>query len=258
MTNFPAILVEPIPNIPDITPKTDLSHTLIAATDHADLTVKDGNVFIISQKIVSKAENQYVELDTILPSKRALELSQKTSKDPRLVELILSESNEVIRYKKGVIVVEHRLGYVMANAGIDSSNLGLFEDNRERVLLLPENPDATCADLQKKFEHHYHCNLGVIVSDSVGRAWRKGSIGIALGAAGLPALWNRIGEPDLYGRALQVTEIGLADQLACAASLIMGEGAEGFPVVKLGGFKWPQSNSTGQHLLRTKDEDLFR
>jgi coenzyme F420-0:L-glutamate ligase/coenzyme F420-1:gamma-L-glutamate ligase len=211
-------------------------------------------VLVVAQKVVSKAEGRYVSLDTVTVSPRAAELAALTRKDPRLVELILSESVEVLRAKPDVLIVRHRLGYVMANAGIDRSNVG----GRERVLLLPRDPDASAAALRLALAERYGLSLGLIISDSFGRPWRKGVTNVALGAAGLPALLNRRGEPDRNGRRLEVTEVALADQLASAAGLLMGEGAEGLPAVLISGLSWSAAHTPARSLIRPLEEDLFR
>ena len=220
--------------------------------------VLDGDIFVIAQKIVSKSEDRYVNLSSIIPSKNALKLAKSINRDPRLVEVILSESIDVVRHAPGVLIVQHRLGYVMANAGIDASNLEPATGKSERVLLLPQDPDATCRQLRQQFEINFNRRVGVIINDSVGRAWRNGSVGTALGVAGPPALWDRIGETDLFGRPLRVTQIGFADQIASAAALVMGEGAEGLPVVKVSGLNWEPVYTDGKTLLRDKERDLFR
>ncbi len=253
-----SLFAQAVPDVPLIAPGADLAREITRAVDAAALKVADGDILVIAQKIVSKAEDRYVALDTVTPSQRALALSREADKDPRVVELILSESSEVIRCHHGVLIVEHRLGYVMANAGIDASNVGPFDDGRERVLLLPRDPDATCARLRDEFERHFDCRVGVIINDSVGRAWRNGSVGIALGVSGPPALWSHIGEDDLIGRQLRITEVGFADQIAAAAALLMGEGAEGQPVVMLSGLAWPPVETDGRQLLRARERDLFR
>ena len=250
--------VHAIPEIPLIAPGDDLAAIIIDALDSSTLEISDGDILVIAQKIVSKSENRYVDLATVTPSSRARELAAKVDKDPRLVDLILSESSEMLRAAKGVLVVVHRLGHVMANAGIDQSNLGPDENGRERVLLLPENPNAASARLRSLFENHFQRRIGVIINDSVGRAWRNGSVGMALGVAGPPALWDRIGTDDLFGRPLQITQIGLADQIAAAAALVMGEGAEGQPVVKVSGLPWEAVTTNADSLLRAKEQDLFR
>ena len=146
----------------------------------------------------------------------------------------------------------------MANAGVDASNLSKTCDEKERVLLLPRNPNATCLQFRKDFEDAFDRRIGVIISDSVGRAWRNGSIGMALGVAGPPALWDRVGDEDLYGRPLGVTEVGFADQVAAAAALVMGEGNEGLPVIKVSGLDWQPVDTNADALLRPKERDLFR
>jgi coenzyme F420-0:L-glutamate ligase/coenzyme F420-1:gamma-L-glutamate ligase len=208
-----------------------------------------GDVIVVAQKIVSKAENRLVDLATVTPSERAKRLARETDKDPRLVHLILSESERVLRAVKGVMIVIHKRGYVLANAGIDASNVG-----EDRVLLLPEDPDASAARLSAAL------GVPVIVNDSLGRAWRNGTIGTALGAAGLPSLLDLRGKPDLFGRALRASEIGLADEIAAAASLVQGQAAEATPVVLVRGVgallaAAPARNASA--LVRAKENDLF-
>lgn len=247
-----------IPGIPFVAPGHDLAAIIIDAVDRAEVDVVDGDIFVIAQKIVSKSENRYVDLATVTPSEKARELGAKADKDPRLVELILTESTEVLRCGPGVIVAAHRLGYVLANAGIDASNLQPDAEGRERVLLLPKDPNATSAVLRKHFEAHFNRRIGVIISDSIGRAWRLGSIGTALGVSGLPALVDQIGMTDLFGRLLRTTVVAFADQLASAAVLVMGEAAEGLPVAKVSGLDWEPAKSDATSLLRPKENDLFR
>jgi len=247
-----------IPKIPEIKPQDDIASIIAGAISLAQIEINDSDIFVIAQKIVSKSEDRFINLDSIKPSKYAKQLARLVEKDPRLVEVILSESVEVVRYSPGVLIVEHKLGYIMANAGVDASNIGNSSDEVERVLLLPKNPNATCAHLRNYFEDSFDRQIGVIISDSVGRAWRNGSVGLALGAAGVPALWDRIGDKDLYGRPLYVTEIAFADQVASAASLVIGEGNEGLPVVKVSGLEWNPVKSNADILLRPKEKDLFR
>jgi coenzyme F420-0:L-glutamate ligase / coenzyme F420-1:gamma-L-glutamate ligase len=247
-----------VPDLPLIMPGDDLASVIIDRIEQSATKVDDGDVFVIAQKVVSKAENRYVDLRTITPSAKALELADIVEKDPCLVEVILSESSDIVAYRQGVLIVTHRNGYVMANAGVDASNLEPDSDGSEQVLLLPLDSDASCVHLRQAFENHFGCRIGVIVNDSVGRPWRNGSVSLALGVSGPPAVWDRIGQQDLYGRELQVTQIGFADQIAAAAALVMGEGAEGIPVVKVGDLVWETSTSNGRQLLRDKNQDLFR
>jgi coenzyme F420-0:L-glutamate ligase/coenzyme F420-1:gamma-L-glutamate ligase len=251
------VTLTPIPNIPKLKPGDDLAGVLIAACKAGALLPADRDVLVVAQKIVSKAEGRYVDLAAVTPSPRAATLAAEVEKDPRLVEVILSESRRVVRHRPGVLIVEHRIGFVMANAGIDRSNVdpafGL-----EPVLLLPENSDASAAMLREHFAAHFHKDVGVIVSDSFGRAWRRGTVGVALGCAGLPALNDMRGQPDLYGRALRVTQTGFADEIAAAATLVMGEAAEAQPAVLVRGLTWSGAPSPAAGLMRPADEDLFR
>jgi len=246
--------------IGEIAPGEDLAGILGAALGGLCGPARTGDpprpagVLVVAQKAVSKAEGRYVLLDTVAVSPRAAELATLTRKDPRLVELILSESVEVLRAKPQVLIVRHKLGYVMANAGIDRSNVG----GHERVLLLPRDPDASAAALRSALEARYHIDAAVIVSDSFGRPWRKGVTNVALGAAGLPSLIDRRGERDRHGRRLEVTEVALADQLAAAAGLLMGEGAEGLPAVWISGMAWGAPALPARSLIRPIAEDLFR
>ncbi|MEH6543742.1 MAG: coenzyme F420-0:L-glutamate ligase [Porticoccaceae bacterium] len=253
-----------LPDFPLIQPGDDLFDLILKGLSRAGETLAAGDILVVAQKIVSKAENRYVELSNITPSPKAQDLAKQVEKDSRLVEVILSESNEVVRTCPGVLVVEHKLGYVMANAGVDASNIkhaGSAESRTgDRVLLLPTNPDGSAAELAKSLSQHGGCPVGVIINDSVGRAWRNGTVGLALGAAGFPALYDRRGEQDLFGRTLEVSEVALADQVAAAAALVQGEGDEGLPVVLVRGVSWPETAlpNNAETLLRPKHKDLFR
>jgi coenzyme F420-0:L-glutamate ligase / coenzyme F420-1:gamma-L-glutamate ligase len=246
--------------IGEIEPGDDLAGILgaalgrLAAMAHTLAASPSQGVLVVAQKVVSKAEGRYAALDGVVVSPRAAELAALTRKDPRLVELVLSESVEVLRAKPDVLIVRHRLGYVMANAGIDRSNL----HGQDRVLLLPRDPDASAAKLRTALKARHGIDAGVIIADSFGRPWRRGVTNVALGAAGLPALLDRRGEPDRNGRRLEVTEVALADQLASAAGLLMGEGAEGLPAVWIGGIAWAAAHVPARSLIRPLDEDLFR
>jgi coenzyme F420-0:L-glutamate ligase/coenzyme F420-1:gamma-L-glutamate ligase len=215
------------------------------------------DVLVVAQKIVSKAEGRVIDLATIEPSAKAIALAAEVDKDPRLVEVILSESVRVVRARRNVLIVEHRLGFIMANAGVDQSNVGPA-DGAQRALLLPENPDRSAAALRMGLMAVTGIDLAVVINDSFGRAWRQGTAGVAIGAAGLPALIDLRGRPDLFGRKLEVSVIGFADEIAAAASLVMGQADEAAPVVLIRGLRWSAPESTAASLIRPSNEDLFR
>lgn len=246
-----------LPDVPLIRPGDDLWGILAGSLEGAGIMPQNNDVLVVAQKIVSKAEGRYVCLDGIEPSRRARELAEATDKDPRLVEVILGESEEVLRYRPGLLIVVHKLGLVMANAGVDQSNLEAHEAH-ERVLLLPTDPDRSSAQLKDALDRYFRTRIGVVISDSVGRPWRAGTVGVALGAAGFPALEDLRGQPDLYGRPLQVSQAGLADMIASSAALLMGEGAEGSPAVLVRGVAWSGPAAPGSALIRPREADLFR
>jgi coenzyme F420-0:L-glutamate ligase/coenzyme F420-1:gamma-L-glutamate ligase len=245
-----------LPNIPLVQPGDDICAIIKAGLGEAGLVLESGDVIVIAQKIISKSENRYVDLASLTPSDKAIEIAEVTGKDPRHVEAVLSESAEVLRFKKNVMIVAHRLGYVMANAGIDESNIK--HDDGSQVLLLPVDPDRSCAELKAALDRACHVSIGVIINDSFGRAWRNGVVGVALGAAGIPSLHNMIGSPDLFGRAMKVTEVAVADELAAAASLAMGQGAEGTPIVHVRGYMNTAPENNAAALIRPKHMDMFR
>jgi coenzyme F420-0:L-glutamate ligase / coenzyme F420-1:gamma-L-glutamate ligase len=243
--------------MPLVRPGDDLAGLIRDALARAGLTLAAGDVLVVAQKVVSKAEGRLVRLETVEPSAEARRLAARAGKDPRLVEVILSESREVLRVRDNLIIARHRLGLVMANAGVDHSNVEGAEG--EAVLMLPEDPDASCARLGAALARDAGCHVGVIVNDSVGRAWRRGQIGTAIGCWGLHALQDLRGRPDLFGRALQVSEAALADQLASLAGLLQGQADEGRPVVLVrGGFADPAARGTAADLIRPLEQDLFR
>lgn len=243
--------------VPEIAAGDDLGEVVVNALETSVCNLNDGDVLVIAQKIVSKSEGRSVFLDEVTPSRGAIELAAEVDKDPRLVELILSESTEVLRKRPGVLVVVHRLGVVLANAGIDASNVG-EADGRERVLLLPEDPDQSCDSLRTDLGRRTGVSVGVIINDSIGRAWRLGTVGIALGVSGLPGLVDLREQPDMHGRPLQVSETALADELAAAASLIMGQADEARPIVRARGVPYDRRDGSARELLRPADLDLFR
>ncbi|HVR30733.1 MAG TPA: coenzyme F420-0:L-glutamate ligase [Thermoanaerobaculia bacterium] len=235
----------------------DLAALILDGVARAGDELRDRDVLVVAQKIVSKAENRYLDLRTTVPSEQARALAREVDKDPRLVEVILRESSEVVRYRTGVLVVAHRLGLVLANAGVDQSNI-THEEELDRVLLLPEDPDASAARLREALRARAGADVGVVINDSLGRPWRHGTVGVALGAAGIVCLRDLRGIPDLFGRALRVTEVGVADELASAASLLMGQAGEGTPVVLARGLDLAGTAIGASTLLRPKSQDLFR
>lgn len=246
-----------VANLPHIQPKDDLAALILRALRQSELTLQNGDVLAIAQKIVSKAEGRFVNLAAVTPSARALEVAAQTTKDPRLVELILQESSEISRLKKGVLVVRHRLGFTSANAGIDRSNVGSPEAG-EWVLLLPQDPDASAVRLRAEFWAQSGAEVGVLITDSHGRPFRLGTVGVAIGVAGIPALWDRRGEQDLYGYTLEHTDVGVADEIAAAAGLLMGQAAEGAPVVLIRGLRFSAPVGKAVDLVRPKELDLYR
>lgn len=246
-----------VPDLPLLKPGDDLAALIAEAMERAAMTPADGDVLVVAQKAVSKAEGRYVDLATVVPSPRANALAKEVQQDPRLVEVILSEATGVVRRGPHVLIVEHRLGYVMANAGVDRSNVAPTA-GAEPVILLPRDPDASAETLRGSLAAHFDKRLAVIVNDSFGRAWRNGTVGVALGAAGLETLKDHRGRPDLYGRSLRVSQSAVADELAAAASLLMGQADEGFPVILVCGLGHSGVADTARPLLREPAQDLFR
>lgn len=268
-----ALILTSLSNIPLIRRDDNLADIVVNTLRENNISLEDNDILVYAQKIVSKAEGRTVDLATVTPTHRAIELGERTEKDPRLVELILQESNEVLRTRVGVIIVEHKLGFVCANAGIDHSNVGSPTGDREAsrigaegglevreewVLLLPEDPDRSAEKIRSEVEARTGKRIGVLIIDSHGRAWRNGTVGVAIGIAGVPGLEDLRGKPDLFGYKLQVTQVGAADELAAAASLVMGQAAEGTPVVHVRGFPFQLRESSLKELIRPKEQDLFR
>jgi coenzyme F420-0:L-glutamate ligase / coenzyme F420-1:gamma-L-glutamate ligase len=253
------ITITALDGIPQVRPRDDLAGLLIAALLKQGVAPRSRDILVITSKIVSKAEGRYLDLTTIEPGMRALEFARITGKDARIVEAVLSESSEVVRAKPNVLIVATRHGFILANAGIDQSNLEA-KDHGRRVLLLPQEPDASAARIKARVDEQFGIEVGVIISDSAGRPWRLGTTGIAVGAAGVPALWDRRGEADLSGRPLEITEVGFADAVATAAVLAMGEAAEGCPAALVRGARWGAKAEArpASALLRPKSEDMFR
>jgi coenzyme F420-0:L-glutamate ligase / coenzyme F420-1:gamma-L-glutamate ligase len=247
----------PVDGLPEIRPGDDLPILLgKRLRAGASPALAHGDVVVVTQKIVSKAENRFVALADVTPSARATALARETNKDAALVELVLSESSDVVRAAPNVLITRHRLGHIMANAGIDASNIGAA--NSDKVLLLPQDPDASAAAIREHFAEHLGIEVAVIISDSFGRPWRMGTINVAIGVAGMSALIDERGKADRDGRELQMTQIAVADAIAAAAGLVMGEGSEGIPVTVVRGWTDHGTAQTSASLLRPRTEDLFR
>jgi coenzyme F420-0:L-glutamate ligase/coenzyme F420-1:gamma-L-glutamate ligase len=243
--------------LPLVKPGDDLVELIASALKRNGVTPCAKDVLVVAQKIVSKAEGRLVDLATIKPSAEAVALAADLHKDPGLVEVILSESVRVVRASRSVLIVEHRLGFIMANAGVDQSNVA-SPNGAHRVLLLPENPDQSAESLRRGLLALTGVDIAVVINDSFGRPWRQGTAGVAIGAAGLPALIDLRGRPDLFGRKLEVSIIGFADEIAAAASLLMGQADEALPAVLIRGLSWSAPQSTAASIVRSPKEDLFR
>ena len=262
------LTLTPLQQIPLIRRDDNLADIVLNALQQNRISLQEDDVLVFAQKIISKAEGRTVNLATVTPSQRAIAIGKDAQKDARLIELILQESNEVLRTRIGAVIVEHKLGFVCANAGIDHSNVNSplivreeldgIEKSEDWVLLLPRDPDLSSRKMRDELLSKTGKRVGVLIIDSHGRAWRNGTVGAAIGVAGLPALEDLRGKPDLFGYTLQVTQVGVADELAAAASLIMGQAAEGTPVVHVRGFPYPMRESELKELIRPKEQDLFR
>jgi coenzyme F420-0:L-glutamate ligase / coenzyme F420-1:gamma-L-glutamate ligase len=240
-----------------VEPGDDLGAITVEAFATNGVTPQNGDVLVVAQKIVSKAEGRYADMASVAPSEQAIALAAEVDKDPRFVEVVLSESRRVARHRPGLLIVEHRLGFVMANAGIDHSNIAAGEAD-ERALLLPLDPDSSAARLRDHLTGVFGVAIAVIICDSFGRPWRKGTVGVAIGAAGLPAFIDLRGQPDLFGRELLVTETGFADEIAAAAGLVMGQADEAIPMVLVRGLSWSAPEAPAAALVRPAEHDLFR
>ena len=255
MPSPPALQLVPITGLPEIRHGDDLA-TLIAEAARAQETpLAPADVVVLAQKIVSKAEGRRVHLAGVTPSDRARELAAICDKDPRLVELVLSETDEIVRCVRNILIVRHRLGMTVANAGIDQSNI---EDGDGHALLLPLDPDGSAGVLHRALSEHAGGPVGVVINDSFGRPWRKGTCGTAIGCAGVESLMDLRGRPDRFGRALRTSELGLADEIAAAASLVMGQAAESVPVVVVRGLPACARALPAAALIRKGEDDLFR
>jgi len=254
-----ALTLAPLVDFPIIQNGDNLADIILAALKVNQIKLQNGDVLTIAQKVISKAEGRRVDLQSVQVSAEAYALAKKTDKDPRIVELILNESKKVLRHRPGLIVVEHKLGFVCANAGIDRSNVKQDEGSEdESVLLLPKDPDRSASEIRQVLEKSTEKRIGVLIIDSHGRAWRNGTVGISIGFSGLPGIVDLRGDPDLFGYELKATQIAAVDELAAAASLMMGQADEGLPVVHVRGFPYPLREGFFTEIPRDVESDLFR
>lgn len=254
-----SMVLTALKGIPLIRQGDDLADIIASALVATGLELQENDILVLGQKIVSKAEGRMVNLTTITPGEIARKLATEVGKDPRVMELVLQESRSVLRKRPGTVIVEHNLGFICANAGIDHSNVaGVGSAAEEYVLLLPKDPDASAASLRKDLESRSRAHLGVMIIDSHGRAWRLGTVGACIGLSGIPTLIDERGWKDLFDYTLHITVVGVADELAAAASLMMGQAAEGTPVIHVRGFPYPLGEGSLRELLRPPELDLFR
>ena len=251
--NTRPVTIIPIIEIPLIKPGDDLVGIILNGLNSSAITLVDGDILIITQKIVSKAEGAIVEIDYCRPSHEAQQIANSCHKDVRIIELILRESKKILRQRQDLFITEHNNGYICANAGIDYSNV-----EGDCVTLLPKNPDQTASRIRARIKKLLNVNIAVIITDSQGRPFRKGIVGVALGSSGISALVNKKGSKDLFGYRLKHTEIALIDELASAALLLMGETDEGIPVVVIRGLNYPKRSGKAKNLIRAEKDDLFR
>jgi len=253
-----SLVLTALDNIPTIGRGDDLAAIILNAASQQGLMLQQGDIIVLAQKIVSKAEGRFVRLSDVTPSDKARDIAIQTHKDPRIVELVLRESVRVVRATPKALIVENQHGLILANAGIDASNVETDKSGEETVLLLPKNPDASASALRASLLSQTGLELGILVNDSLGRPWRLGTVGTAIGVAGMPGMIDMRGRKDRNGRKLMATELGVADELAAAASLLMGQAGEGRPVIHIRGFPHALRAGTSRELLRARDMDLFQ
>jgi len=248
----PTVSIIPVTGLPEFREGDDVAGQIIAIAK-AGTGIEPGDVVVVTQKIVSKAEGRVVPLADVTPSPEAERLAVETEKDPRLVELILRESTEIVRQRGPVLITETRHGFVCANAGIDASNVGVDG----LVCLLPEDPDRSAAAIHAGIKQLTGIDVAVIISDTFGRAWREGHTNVAVGAAGMLPFVDYVGQKDPFGYELRVSTLAVADELAGAAELVMGK-LDGVPVAIIRGYDYPRGPGTARQIVRAKENDLFR
>jgi coenzyme F420-0:L-glutamate ligase / coenzyme F420-1:gamma-L-glutamate ligase len=252
---FPSFQAYALPDVPLVKAGDNLPQLIIEGLERAGFHLQNGDIISIASKIISKSEGRFVTLADVVPGTEALEVAEKAAKDPRVVELVLQEAKSISRMRKGVLVTEHRLGFISANSGIDASNV---DASQEKVLLLPKDPDASAEAIRQSLEAQTGAEIAVIITDTHGRPFRLGNVGVAIGVAGMQALVDRRGEPDLFGRILQATVLGYADMVASTAHLLTGEGAEGLPIVLIRGLQFPKGEGKASDMNRPASEDMYR
>ena len=252
-----SITLTALPGIPLVRPGDNIVELIIKSLQSTKLNLLDNDILVIAQKVISKSEGRYVKISDVEPSEKSYLLAKSTGKDPKLVELIRRESKKIVRHRKGVIVTENCQGVTMANSGIDRSNVEKYGDS-EQVLLLPINPDKSAEKIRNELCQRANVNIAVIINDSLGRAWRNGTIGTALGVSGLPSLLDFRGVPDLFGKSLNVSEEAIADEFSSAASILQGQAAEGRPIVLIRGYSTSLTATKASYLIRKKEKDLFK
>jgi coenzyme F420-0:L-glutamate ligase/coenzyme F420-1:gamma-L-glutamate ligase len=252
----PRAIFTALVGFPEVQPGADLMTLLGQVLQETGIGLLDGDILVLASKIVAKAEGRLVDLAQVRPGPRATEVAGRTGKDPRLVEVILRESDTISRMRPGLLIVRHKLGFTSANAGIDHSNV-CRTDGDELILLLPADPDASAAALRVAIQQQLGANVGIVIADSHGRPFRLGTVGIAIGVAGLPALWDRRGDPDRQGVPLEHTEVGTADEIAAAAGLLMGQADESLPAVHIRGLSLPPIQGRAADLIRPRESDVY-
>lgn len=255
MSKAPSFQVHALSGVPMVQAGDDLPNLILKAINQSEFTLETGDIIVIASKIVSKSEGRIVALADVVPSDKALQVAQEVDKDPRMVELILAESEGISRQRKGVLVTEHRLGFVSANSGLDASNV---DDTQANVLLLPLNPDESAQKIRLKLQELTAQDIAIVITDTHGRPFRLGNSGVAIGVSGMQALWDRRGELDLFGREMVATILAYGDLVASAGHLVMGEGAEGLPLVLIRGLNFPKGDGKASDLNRPREMDMYR